>query len=302
MSKQRSRRVARKRPQPRRGRTAAAARGRSDRTAWIVAAIVIAIGGALVLVFASATHGKRSGFFKGVEPAPAALVAQVTSVPKSTIDRVGEGKFLGRLPRKVSGPPLRTAAGLPRVVYLGAEYCPYCATERWAMVQALARFGTFEGLKITTSAVTTPNGSAEIDPATATFSFRGATYTSRYLRFEAVEQKDNSYKTLDTPTAEQAHLAATYDIPPYASVAGSIPFIDFANRYVITGATYDAGVLQGKTHDQIAAALRDPATDIAQGSVGSANVITATICKLTANAPADVCNDAAVATIEHRLG
>ena len=39
------------------------------------------------------------------------------------------------------------AAGKPEILYIGAEYCPYCATERWPLAVALSRFGTFTGLR-----------------------------------------------------------------------------------------------------------------------------------------------------------
>ena len=48
-----------RRPQQRKGRTAAAAKTAkkgTDRTAWIIVAIVIVVGGALVFVFASGAN------------------------------------------------------------------------------------------------------------------------------------------------------------------------------------------------------------------------------------------------------
>ena len=60
---------------------------------------------------------------------------------------------------------------------MGAEYCPYCAAERWALVMALSKFGTFTDLQGTTSSATDTN------PSTPTFSFYGSTYTSKYLSF-----------------------------------------------------------------------------------------------------------------------
>ena len=41
-----------------------------------------------------------------------------------------------------TGQPALTSGGKPEILYVGAEYCPYCAAERWAMVVALSRFGT----------------------------------------------------------------------------------------------------------------------------------------------------------------
>lgn len=59
--------------------------------------------------------------------------------------------------------------------------------------------------------------------------------------------------------------------------ARSIPFIDFANRCVLTGASYDPRLLQGLTQAQIAEQLHLPRNPIAQGADGTANLMTAAI-------------------------
>ena len=309
MSKQPSRRPApKRRPQARKGRTVVAAHTagkRSDRTSWILAGVVIAIGVALVVVFAGASKKKFTGtdFFKGDKPASSALVSKIIGVPQKTLTAVGKGSVTG-LPIKLPGTtPLATADGKPRIVYLGAEYCPFCAAERWGMVQALSRFGTFKNLQITRSAVTAPSGAGETDPNTPTLSFHGSSYTSSYIQFEPVEQEDNSYKALETPSKEQGTLLSTYDVAKYtgSSDSGAIPFVDFANEYMISGASYDPGVLKDKTHDQVGAALADPSSDISQGAIGTANVFAATVCKVTGNKPAKVCGDSAIKAIQAQL-
>ena len=78
--------------------------------------------------------------------------------------------------------PGLTEHGLPRVVDIGAEYCPYCAVLRWSLVAALLRFGTFTGLKETTS-------SADLAPVPS-FSFLGSSYTSTYVAFTPYETED----------------------------------------------------------------------------------------------------------------
>jgi len=298
MSPQTGRRSSpKRRPQARKGRTAAAARGatkRSNRTSWLIAAVVIAVGVGLVIAFAGGHKNTATGFIKGDKNAPASLVAKVTGVPQSVISQVGAGSVTGPI-SKISGPPLLTKDGKPRIVYLGAEYCPYCATERWAMVNALSRFGTFKNLKITDSAEITPQGSPEVYPDTPTFSFHGASYSSPYLQFEPVEQEDNSYKTLETATTEQEGLSTKYN------PSNGIPFVDFANQYMISGATYDPQVLQGKTHDQVAAALSDPTSSIAKGAIGAANALTAAICKVDGNKPANVCTTSTITSIQGTL-
>ena len=306
MSKQPPRRPAGKnRPQQRKGRTAVAARGakrQSDRTLWIAGGIVVAVGIALVIAFAGNKKTTGNVFIKGDVQASASVVSKVTGLDSKVFNAVGQGSIVG-LPSKLPGPALTTSDGKPRVVYLGAEYCPYCATERWGMVQALSRFGTFTNLRFTSSAKVTQVGSPEVFPGTATFSFHNTKYVSKYFQFEAVESEDNSYKPLETPTQEQSDLAKKYDAPPYVSQqsTGSIPFIDFANQWLIDGASYDAGVLRDKSHAQIATAMADPTTDISKGAVGTANAITAAICKIDGDKPADVCGVQAVKDIEAKL-
>jgi hypothetical protein len=164
------------------------------------------------------------------------------------------------------------------------------------MVVALSRFGTFSGL----STVHSGNNSGEVFPNTPTWTFDKSTYTSKYLAFSAVEMQTNiptqtsngaSYTTLQTPTAAQQALLSKYDAPPYVSSsnAGAIPFIDFGNKYMISGASYSPQVLQGKSWNQIATALKDPTSPIAKAVDGTANYLTATICKLTGNQPASAC-------------
>ena len=178
-----------------------------------------------------------------------------------------------------------TDAGKPLVLYIGAEYCPFSAAERWPMVIPLSRFGRFSGLQMTRSA------SNDAFPNTPTFSFHGATYVSNYLTFQAVELRTRTGGLLDPLTAEQQQIFTTYDAAPYTSKPGTIPFVDFGGKYLVNGATYDAGALSGKTADQIATLVLDPNSAVAKAVIGSANTITAAVCDLTKNQPANVCAD-----------
>jgi len=186
------------------------------------------------------------------------------------------------------------------MLYMGAEYCPYCAAERWAMVVALSRFGTFSGLTTTHSASVDGQGQQEVFPNTSTWTFHNASYTSPYLVFQHVEENTNvpdsstgGYTNLETPTAAQNALISKYDNAPYSKAqAGSIPFIDFGNKYMIVGASYTPQVLAGKSWAQIAAALKTPTSPIAKAVDGTANYITASICEMTNNQPASACTSA----------
>ena len=221
----------------------------------------------------------------------ASVVSKVTNVPASTLDKVGSGSFTGKI-QPVSGATPLTSGGKPEMLYMGAEYCPYCAAERWSMIVALSRFGTFSGLSTVHSSTTdTPSN-------ISTFTFHGSSYTSKYLTFTPVEMQTNvldpstgNYPILEKPTAAQQALLTKYDAPPYVSSAdaGAIPFIYFGGKNVSIGASYDATVLSGKSWAQIASALSDPNSAIAKAIGGTANYLTAAICKMTGNQPASAC-------------
>jgi Domain of unknown function (DUF929) len=246
---------------------------------------VLAIVAAFIAIKATSQHAPPTSATRQSNDSAAAMV---TSVPTRTLDSVGKGALgTSAFPDpliKISGPPL-TAAGKPEVLYTGAEYCPYCATERWAIVVALSRFGTFSGLHFIHS---DPN---DVPASIPTLTFYRSSYVSRYLTFTPVEMQKINRSPLQAPTPAQRAIFSKYDKPPYvpSASAGSIPFIDLGNRYMISGASYNYTVLQGHTWSQIAAALHDPSTAIAQGADGAANYLTAAICKLSANQPASAC-------------
>ncbi|HYB85973.1 MAG TPA: DUF929 family protein [Streptosporangiaceae bacterium] len=220
-------------------------------------------------------------------PLPASVIRDITSVPASTAATVGKGTTIPRAVVPLSGTPL-TSGGKPEVLYVGAEYCPFCAAERWAMAVALSRFGTFSGLHGIHSS------STDVYPNTPTLTFYKSTYTSKYLTFTPVETTTMNSAPLQKATAAQQALLKKYDAPPYvpSQAKGAIPFIDFGNKFMISGASYNPQVLQGKTWSEVASSLSDPSSPISQGAVGAANLITAALCKLTGNQPASACTPA----------
>jgi hypothetical protein len=258
-------------------------------------------GGAIVVVVAIVVsfvvfQGGSSRPSRSTAPANPAgsaltqLITQTTTVPQATLERVGAGQVTTK-PVSITGAPL-TSGGKPEMLYVGAEYCPYCAAERWSMIVALSRFGTFSGLATTHSAAKDGSGQAEVYPNTPTWTFAHASYTSKYLTFTPVEQytnipdpKTGGYTPLQNLTSQQQSLISKYD----AAYGGAIPFVDYGNRYLTVGASYNPAVLQGLTWSQIANDLRDPASPVAKGILGTANYMTAAICGLTGNAPAAVC-------------
>jgi hypothetical protein len=264
---------------------------------------VVAIVVAFIVVKANSKPPATSASNGPTGAALASVVSDLTTVPASTTDKIGNGGGqVSATPKAVTnGTPL-TANGKPEMLYMGAEYCPYCAAERWAMIQALSRFGTFSGLSTIRSAAANGAGQAEPYPNTPTFTFHGSTYTSKYLTFTPVESETNipdkasgGYTPLETPTKDQTALLTKYDVPPYVPSGreDSIPFIYFGGKYIIAGASYSPQVLAGLSWSTIASEVKNnPSSDVAKAVVGTANYITAAICKMTGNQPASACTSA----------
>jgi len=258
--------------------------------------VVLVIVAAFIVI--KLTQGSPSSSSSGGRAAlPASVSSQVTGVPAATLDRVGKGAvaaFTQGQPAFTpgSGAPL-TSSGKPQMLYIGAEYCPYCAATRWSMAIALSRFGT-----LTTPLHAIRSSATDTDPNTATLTFYKTGYTSKYLDFTPVEVQTVSRGPLQNPTGPQNAIWAKYEPDPNSR---GYPFIAFSNKLVLKGPIYDAAVLQGKSWSQIAAALKDPTSPIAQGVDGAANYITGAICKMTNNQPSDVCSTPAVQAVQSGL-
>jgi thiol-disulfide isomerase/thioredoxin len=248
-----------------------------------VLAVIVIVA---VFVIIKATNNGGSSSTSGLTGTSlTTTIDKVTSVPASTLESVGAGAVETK-PQSVQDNPAELKEnGKPEVLYMGAEYCPYCAAERWALIVALSRFGTFTGLQ------TMQSSSTDVYANTPTWTFVDAKYTSSYLSLSTVELETRAEKTLQTPTSAQQALMNKYDAPPYveSTDAGSIPFVDFGNRYLIVGASYSPQTLDGLSWSTIATDLQTPGNAVAKAVDGTANYITAGICKLTGDAPANVC-------------
>jgi hypothetical protein len=266
----------------------------------VIAVVVVIIG---MVIYHEATKGNSSPASSAgagsTSTVPPAVMHDVESVPASVFNTVGIGKQLA-YPVAFHG-HAPNVGGKPVAAYIGAEYCPYCAAERWPVVTALSRFGKFSGLKATHSS------SSDVYPNTQTFSFHGSTYSSPYITFQPVETASNqpqgdSYKPLDTPNALQASMFQTYNGPPYFSQSGAIPFISYSNQYGSQGASYSPQVLAGLSMSQIASALHDPSSPVAQGVIGTANTVSAAVCAIDGGKPASVCQSPGVTAAAKKLG
>jgi uncharacterized protein DUF929 len=232
---------------------------------------VLAVVVALVAVKLTASPAHRTA---SESMAPATIVQQVTSVPAATLAQVSPGQAVTLLEKVKKPGPLLTIGGKPAVVFVSEESCPFCAAERWALTVALSHFGTWSQLGITKSSAT------DIYPNTATLSFRAARYRSADLTLNTTELTDNVGRPLQSQTALDARLIASYDVPPYVNSvdqSGAVPFLDIGNQYILAGAQYDPQVLAGLSAAQIASQLGTPSSPVAQSIDGAAKVIIAAI-------------------------
>jgi hypothetical protein len=254
----------------------------------VLAVIVIVVAFIVVKSMNSPTTTPSSA---ARTPLPASVTKNITSVPASALATVGKGSVPAYNPApitKVTGPPL-TSNGKPEMLYIGAEYCPYCAAMRWSMAVALSRFGT-----LSTPLRGIHSSSSDVYPDTATLTFYQTGYNSKYLAFTPVENETISRSLLQSPTAQQNQIWARYEPNP---TQRGYPFISFGNKYLLKAPIYDPAVLKGLTWSQIAADLHNPSSPVAQGVLGGANYITAAICKMTNNQPASVCTAPSITAV-----
>ncbi len=251
----------------------------------IVVVVVIVVVG---LVTKKNSPGSGSG--NPVVGASSVVTNAISTAATSTLSQASpDFSAISGPPSKSTGNPLTGSGGNPQVLYVGAEYCPYCAATRWPLAVALARFGTFDNLKTTYS-----SDSDQAGPHTPTLSFYKSTYTSQYIDFTGIEQEDGVGKPLETLTSDQNQLFTSLG-------GGGYPFIDFGGKWIQKGTAYDPAVLKGMTPDDVAKALTDSNSKQGKAVQASADVFTAIICEIDGGKPGDVCTAPSVKAAETAL-
>jgi hypothetical protein len=292
---------------------AAASAGNSRRgvlLAWGAVGVVVIIVAALFIVKATSSNSTNTSYI-ATTAASSQVVTDVTTVPLSTWNAVGvTSQVQVAKPTILSDQPAMTIDGKsPAMLYYGAEYCPYCAAERWAMATALARFGTWSNLQTTASSL------SDVDAGTHTLSFHGATLDSPYITFRGIEQYTNipvastpgEYTTLQNPTKEEGAILAKYSSSKYlpnGSTSGGIsfPFVDINNAMLFSGASYDPQILAGLSWSAIAGGLSDPTNPVTQAILTTGNYMSAGICQATKGQPGSVCKSSGVQAAAKALG
>lgn len=272
---------------------------------WLAVGLVVLVVAALVIIKVS-SGSTASGGSSAFQATDATTVSQLTTIPASVFNTVGVASPVAPVtpPQSIAGQPALTAVSngktLPLVFYFGAEYCPFCAAQRWPVIIALSRFGTWSNLGNTTSS------SSDIDPSTPTFTFRNAKFSSPYVAFKSIEFETNvydaatsSYTKLQTPSKSDLALFQKYDSSKYikglsATNNGSIPFMSLGNKFLISGSSYTPAALSGLSRTAIAQGLNTTSSPITEAIIASANYLTASICSLTNNQPSTVCTSSAI--------
>ena len=247
----------------------------------IIAAV--SVGVAVVVVAVVVVLGLSSGKASAAPRTPRSDVdsQHLQSVPISTLVEAANKVTNLNAPSALTGAPL-TSGGKPQMLYIGAEFCPICATERWPMMVALSHFGTFTDVKQTSSAVS--------DGDIPTLSFYGSSFDSPDLVFTPVETltnqpQGNTYKRLQTPTPAQAALWSK-------DLGGQLtfPYINIGGKYMLNTSQFPDTVLEGASFSQIMSDVGDNSTTIGLNIDAAAGALVKYVCNTTGDKPAATCS------------
>ncbi len=191
-------------------------------------------------------------------------------------------KILGKFV-EVSKETMRRSGKL-YVFFMGAEYCPYSAAERWAIVRALQKFGQWDGLKQTMSA-------ARDEPFLnlPTYDFTKANYTSPHVEFASRETKDREFKPLQKLLKTEEKLVRKFNADK------EIPFLLIGGRFMQVGAGFTPKIFIGHTFRQTETELKKAESEIRKTIDDEANVISALMC--VSGLPPEVCKETGVAEL-----
>jgi hypothetical protein len=249
----------------------------------IAVVVVIAVVGYLLLT--------SSGCALCGKPVSSSYLASMQQVAQNytLANKVGEGIIVpgpyANIPKVINSTPL-IVQGKPEVLFVGGDFCPYCAVTRWGLILALMRFGTFSNLTYMTSS------STDVYPNTLTFSFTNYSYRSNLVHLDAFEIFNRDSQNQTTPIT-------TFDLDLYGRYSTGIPFIDFSNNSVQSGAVISPQLLHGYGYNEMLENLSNPNSPIAQAEIGQANLFTAYMCKsnATLNSTAAACQQGYVKQI-----
>jgi hypothetical protein len=182
----------------------------------------------------------------------------VSFIPKKVL-----GKFM-----HVTNEPLKRTGGKSLVFFMGAGFCPFCAAERWAIVNALSNFGRWEGLVETASA-----GHDEKYLNIPTVSFARAKYESEYVEFVGRETADRNFEPLQELDEKDYEVLDTFNPDQI------IPFLLIDGQFIQVGSGYSPQLLEGMDHARVKSDLASPSSQVGKAIKAEIDNITALICK-----------------------
>jgi thiol-disulfide isomerase/thioredoxin len=200
-------------------------------------------------------------------------------IPKKVL-----GKFM-----QVSSQSLRRPSGKTLVFFMGAGFCPFCASERWAIVSALTNFGSWEGLVETASA-----DHDEKYLNIPTLNFAAAKYTSEYVEFVGRETADRNFEPLQELDERDYEILDTFNPDQI------IPFLLIDGQFMQVGSGYSPQLLEGMNHAKVKEEVQNPASTVGRAIKLEADNITALICKSIGD-KADPCNIEAVKSLADKI-
>jgi hypothetical protein len=240
--------------------------------------LALTIGGgvlaaaALAGAVAFALHGNAASISEtAVAASLGAPTSDVPSPPTGAFNYVGTPLYQG---------------GKPELLFIGAQYCPHCAGQRWAIVKALTQFGTFSNV----------TSSANDDGTIPTFNLHDATYASKYVAFVHRDLEDRSHNPLDSLSSDEQSIFNQLD------PSGGIPLITVGG-YALLGDGYDLSLIQSRSFNAVQQAMqRDNRSDPLVSAINAeANSITAFICHANKMQPQTVCNRPVIRSIVSHL-
>ena len=207
------------------------------------------------------------------------IVIVSSFIPKRVL-----GKFM-----HVTNEPLKRDGSKSLVFFMGAGFCPFCAAERWAIVEALRNFGKWEGLIETTSA-----GHDEKYLNIPTISFARAKYESDLIDFVGRETADRNFEPLQDLGEKDYEILDTFNPDQI------IPFLLIDGQFMQVGAGYSPQILEGLDHAKVNAELTNPASVVGKAMKAEIDNITALVCK-SIGGKASGCNSENIKSLVARI-
>jgi Domain of unknown function (DUF929) len=254
----------------------------------LVAGVIIAF---LLVSILGGNGSHKEPAAEGTYRLPAAVLSELDNVPVSALVANAEAANANQVSPPTTLPanaPRISSNGRPEIIYIGAQFCASCAGERWALVIALSKFGTFKNLSGTTSSDTYPGG--------PTFSFYGATYTSKYLSFvtdeqtpRSVDRSTGSYENVLILSQQEHNIMTAWDVAPYTSQSGSVPFLYIGGEFLLSNFQYDANPVSLMSFHTALGVMTSGQSTISKHVQAAAGYLLGDFCALTQEQPGPAC-------------